>query len=250
MNLRDGVISVRARLGENVAFKWSNENIIADLNESAKRMCSIAQNVNAYFEPALAANAQETWLPTIADTITAVGYYQGQLFQLAPVNENDVKWGGFSGSTPSYFYVRTDTRVLTPQVALGQISYTTIPNQIDPVTVIGTWPVTAEATVLNVWCTIFHPVMRNPIDPCSIPDRFKDAWTAFAIGRGKEKESAYQEADRFFQLHDKGTEEFRQYMMLQRQAVAPPSYGNMTPSFLNRPSSTVLIVGNNPGLTP
>src|SRR5438876_9255449 len=74
INLRDGVLAVRQRIGELQPWFWSDAEIIQELNTSARRMTSAAQSLQsvATFTATKAADGgwnQEYALPLDVDQI-------------------------------------------------------------------------------------------------------------------------------------------------------------------------------------
>jgi hypothetical protein len=254
LNLRDGVLAVRNRLGEIQPEFWSDDEIIQDLNVSARRMCSAAQSLMSFgtFNTSQTEDgsyAQEYILPVDVDQITGASYYSGVLFPLVPVNQNAVQLGGRVSGIPWYFYERKWTKVLTPQLADGTIGMQPFPpNQSNNArTVIGLYPIPDSPLPIYIWYLQFHPDLKFAYDEVQIPDRFKQAWIAYAVARGKEKESAIEEAQYFDAQHEKGTQDFIDYMITNGQEISSPTYSNrQTPPYFLRGASTVLVVTPNP----
>lgn len=252
------MFAVRQKLGEMRPNFWSDTEIVEELNISAQRMCSEAQYLSSFgtFNTKQDKNgewAQEYALPLDVDQITGAGYFSGTLFPLKPLSDNTkVQIGGYCGGIPFYFYIKKNTKVLTPQVSGGEIeSQPMNPNTAqDARCVIGLWPIPQSALPIYIWYLQWHPVMRNPLDECQIPARFKQGWVAYAVARMKEKESAREEADAYDAQHAKYTQEFVEYCVTNGQEISAPQYGpGVGSSVMLRGASTVLVVAQNPGTT-
>lgn len=259
MLLRDGVSQVRVALTELRARYWSDTEIIWYLNQSAKKMCSKAQCLHSFFtfnthiiptdtQPAAGYN-QEYALPIDVDQIEGIAYFSGTVFPILPAPREAVQLGGRVGGIPWYYYMKKNSRTLTPQVAGGQIISMPIDgeNAAQARTIIGLYPVPTSNIPIYIWYTEFHPTLKNPMDIVQIPDMFMEPWMAYAMQKCKEKEGAMADALYWKKMHEEGIEEFTEYMINSEQSVTPPSYTNRPiPPFFLRGSSSVLVVAQTP----
>ena len=252
MYLWQGVLRVRQALNELQPWLFSDDEIVAVLNESARRMCSAAQFLNGFSTFTTTPNFQEYVLPADVDQITMVSYLSGVLFPIAIVPRESIQIGGKVGGIPFWGYVSKQTRVLTPQnnnAGLDQIPLN--PNDGgDSRTVLGLYPIPNGELPVYIHYLMWHPQMVNPEDICQIPDRFMQGWASYAIARMKEKQSAFDEAAYFDAQHDRYMQEFVDYMTTNGQEITAPQYQNrsLSPYFL-KGASTVLVVAQNPSVT-
>jgi hypothetical protein len=231
--LRDGVYQTRIRLGELQPDYWSDEEIIYDLNHAAQDLCSSAGNLTDFRKVPFPEGVQEVALDVAVDQIISVSYYSGQLFQIPALNEAaQVQVANQVTGIPIAWYTKTATRVLSPQGVSGDImpSSLTPSNQTgqDYVTVLGLWPLPIAPYEINLSFVAFHPFVTKPLDPMAVDARFARTWVAYAVARGKEKESAFEEAQYFQAQYDAGKQEFM------------PT--------LARGSSSVIFVDQNPSI--
>ena len=261
MNLRDGVYAVRTKIGEMIPNLWSDDEIIEELNVSARRMCSAAQYLQSFstfsthemvMPDGTTQFAQEYVLPIDVDQIIGAAYFAGTLFPLIPCPRESVQLGGKVGGIPWYFYEKKQTKFLTQQTNNGNIQVTPLsPNSNgDAKTVIGLYPVPQSVLPIYIWYLEWHPNLKNAFDEVQIPDRFKQGWIGYAVARMKEKESAIAESQYWDAIHDKYTQEFVDYMIQNGQEICPPIYSNRPiPPYFLRGANTVLVVAQNPGVT-
>lgn len=255
MNLRDGLIAVRNKIGEIVPQFWSDEDLVADLNVSARRMCSAAQYLQSFatFNTTTDANgnsAQEYILPKDVDQITGAAYYSGVVYPLTPVAREAIQLGGLVQGIPFYFYIKKTTKVLTPQISTGIISQPISGNEGDARTVIGLYPIPNSPLPVYIWYQQWHPDLEHTYDEVQIPDRFKLPWVAYAVARAKEKEDDITSAQYYDSMHERGIQEFIEYQMTNGQEITPPIYSNRpVPPYFLRGANTVLVIAQNPGTT-
>ncbi len=258
MNLREGLIAVRSKIGELVPQFWSDQDLIEDLNVSARRLCSAAQflqsfatfNTSQVTVGGVTSYAQEYVLPVDVDQITGAAFFSGVLYPLTPTPREAVQLGGLVSGLPFYFYVKKQTQTLTHQTSTG---ITLVPlggRTMDSRTVIGLYPIPNTTLPVYIWYQQWHPNLVNMEDECLFPDRFKLPWVAYAVARAKEKESDIVSAQYYDGLHDKGTQEFIEYQMTNGQEITPPIYSNKPiPPYFLRGANTVLVIAQNPGTT-
>jgi hypothetical protein len=251
LNLGDILYQVRNDLGEITPNFWSNSELIYHINTGAKAMCRKAQNLNSGEVVSYAEGQQEAALSVDVDMITYIAYFSGQLFPLAPISENQVKFGGYMTGIPYYFYVKTDTLLMFPQVSGGDMQIQPVPqavqgNNPDPRTVIGLWPIPAMSTQVNFEYIPLHPFVTKPLDPIRIPDEFVDGVVYYAMSRALRKEKAFDEADRYLQLFQNQSDDFMGYSVMQKQVAGTIMYGDNTPPIWARGSSSVIMVNQNP----
>lgn len=190
---------------------------------------------------------QEAALPIEIDEVKACKFFSGQLFDLEFHDWKQLQTGASSGGIPIYYYIKTETRELTPQstdtsdiieVGLG-------PNMpLGDVfrTVLGVWPIPATPTDVHVWYSYFHPWMTDPTDPCSIPSRFLEGWAAYGIAACLEIEKAIPEADRYRAKFEAAKEEYRIYASKQKQGDKPARYGTTGEPWRRSASSSVIFL--------
>jgi hypothetical protein len=249
MNLQDGIVEVRDAIGEPTPFNWQDSTIIGYLNQAAKRMCSAAQWIEEFEEIPVGANVQEGYLTKNVDQILEVGYYSGTFFRLTRGDFRNVKDGSYSGGIPVMFYERKATRTLTPQVSTSNITPVVAPGaSVEGCTAIGVYPVPAAAWSLYVWYIAEHPKMVNYEDPCFVPTQWQDVWTAYAIYKCKEKESAYAECAYFQEKWNDGMAAWVTWAKENGLASGPRIYGGQY-GILGKPSTSVIVVADNPGYT-
>lgn len=257
MQLRDGVLAVRQRIGELEPNFFTDYEIVLELNTAAKDMCSEAQSIQAVEQFTTTQVEDETWaqeyiLPSNVDQVLAVSYFQGALFPLKYANRSDLQVGGYVPGLPQCFYLNTKTQFLSPQIAGGSINVQPMnPNTAQQGNIVlGLWPVPAQETPIYVWYLAFHPEMINPLDWCLIPSRFKKAWTSYAIARMKEKAEALDAAKYYDAQYEEGKLKYIEYMQTNGQELSPPTFSNSPSTYANlRGSSVMLVVAQNPGVS-
>lgn len=250
LTLRDGVYHVRTAIGELQQARWSDAQIIYDLNTAAQEMCSVANLVTGFSNVQYSIEAQEAALPVEVDQIKAVKYYSGQLFDLVPSDFQTLQTGSFTGSIPLYYYIKTATQVLTPQVDSGDIEETDLnpanPQGLDFKTVIGIWPIPQTAGQIHCWYAAYHPVMSKPLDPCAVPRRFIQPWAAYAISRCWRIAQNVDMANDYTALYEKGKEDMRIWAMTHNQVSRPAKYGMQDAPWRQSASSSVILVDQTP----
>jgi len=259
LTLRDGVYWTRTTIGELVQRRWSDAQIIYDLNRSAQDLCSTAQTLTEYCIIPVSNVSQEGPLPVEADQIKAVKYFAGQLYDLEPKDWKDLQSGAFTGSQPIWFYVKTATLQLTPQTIGSNIVETDLlpenPAGNSYQTVVGCWPIPEVTTEgqpspqLQVWYSYFHTLMQEPQSICAVPSRFLETWAAKAISHCLRIEKAYSEADMWESKYQQGKEEYRIWAMTHNQVRRPARYGVNEPPWRNSASSSVILVDQTPLMT-
>jgi hypothetical protein len=250
LTLRDGVFFVRTTIGELEERRWSDAQIIFDLNIAAQEMCSVANELTDYQEIQLPTGIQEGPLDIEVDQIKAVKFFSGQLYVLEPSSWQQLQTGAFTGSIPYWFYTKTATLQLTPQTNSSNIQESdllpNLPAGQNFRTVVGCWPIPATAGVLQVWYSYFHSPMSNPQDVCAIPRKFLQGWASYAIAHCKRIESAYAEAADWTTLYEKEKEEYRVYAMTHKQTARPARYGMILEPWRQSASSSVILVDQTP----
>lgn len=251
------MLAVRQKIGEITPNFFSDQEILDELNVSARRMCSAAQSINSFatFNTQQLPDgnwAQEYALPDDVDLITGAAYFSGSLFPLTPVPRESVQLGGYVPGLPTLFYIKKNSKILTPQIAGGSISG----QAMNPLTtprgkmVVGLYPVPQAALPIYIWFLQWHHNLEDPLDECEVPDRFKIGWVSYAVARMKEKESAFDEAQYYDAQHDKYTQDYVEYQITNGQEISPPSYSNRPlPPYFLRGSNVLVVVAQNPGTT-
>jgi hypothetical protein len=253
LTLGDGVYYVKSEIGEPQQFQWSDYQIVKDLNYAAKEICSIGATLTGFsnLSLGLAGSAtiglQEAFLPSNVDQIKACKYFMGQLFDLDPHDWKSLQTGSIVGSIPRWYYTKTSTKSMTPQVQsttdIEQISRDpTNPEGSNYAQVIGVWPIPPNPSTIHVWYSYFHPFMSNPGDICEIPERFLRGWAAYAIARCKRIENAHSEAADYEMRFEKVCEEYRVYSSTRRQGDKPARYGTIVEPWRQSASSSVVVV--------
>ena len=249
MYLRDGIAFVRNVIGEVTPNIYSDAEIVFHLNNSARRMSSRSQCLQDVIQFTTTAGVQEYILPESIDQLTGVSFFMGYLYPLAPTDRSLVQFGGVAQGVPQEFYTRVATRITASQNQTAGLSITNAGPQVrGPRMVLGLWPIPNSSSPCFLHYVAWHPTMKNPFDLVGIPDRFEEAWCAYAIAQLKAKESSMGEYQMWKQVHDQGTQELCDYMVTQGQEVAPPQFGMRGAPYFLRGANTVLVVTNNPGM--
>lgn len=254
LSLKNGVYLVRRTIGELNPYNWSDEQIVEDLNWAAQHMCTVAQNLTGFKQVVMQntpGGTQEQFLPADLDLIEGVKYFSGQLFDLQYNDWKTLQSGASTGSIPLYYYTKTDARELTPQSnATSDIVEVPIGPQ-SPLgdtyrTIIGVWPIPPQPATLHVWYTYYHRWMNNPTDPVAVPPQYLSNWAAYAIAKCKEIEGDFTAVQYYNQVFEKGVEDFRIYSCKRKQADSPARYGLAGEPWRRNPSSSVIVVDQNP----
>ena len=256
LTLRDGVYHARTLLGEHIPEYWYTQDVINHLNWAAQDMCSEAQCLETLFQTTYPSGTEEVALPTWVDEILGVAVFSGQLFQLSAIDDwSDVQVANRVSGIPVSFYTKMGTTMMSPQGTpaniTGDITPVVIlaaPEQADFRTVLGLWPIPSSSMSTTVWCTRFHRYMQNPQDPVMVPSRFADGWSAYAIARGKEKESMLDEAQYYDGKYQAAKMAMRDYFIGRKQSKTAPSYGGSSMPLFARGSSSVVFLDQQPGL--
>jgi hypothetical protein len=253
LTLADGVYYVRSEIGEPQQYNWADYQIIKDLNYSAKKMCSIGSTLTGFSNLSMSQTGsstiglQEAFLPQNIDQIKAVKFFFGQLFDLEYKDWKELQEGAIVGSIPRWYYIKTSTKSMTPQVTatsdIQQISLDpTVPQGSGYAQVIGVWPIPPNPSQIHVWYSYFHPLMADPDDICEIPERFMEGWAAYAIARCKRIENAHTEAQAYTMQFEKTCEDYRIYASTHRTADKPARYGMNLQPWRQSASSSVVVV--------
>lgn len=250
MNLRDGVIAVRNKLGEGTPWLFTDADIIRDLNLSARGMCSAAQAIRATYTGVTALNPsagsgvyfQEYAMPQDVEMVFSGKIQTGGLWPLdfSQTQQALQQWG-YAAGAPLKAYLRRGV-VLTQQTPAGGEIVMPAPGNAAGIAnwVVGFYPVPAATYNFFIDYVSYHPTMSAPMDLCLIPDtaEFSDAWIAFAVARGKEKEGDLVSADRYLTVYRAGVQAFKDYMLMCQIQVTPPQWGG--DSYLPGPLAAVL----------
>lgn len=235
MNLRDGVVSVRNKLGEMSPWLFSDNDIIRDLNMSARSLCSAAQAMRSCYQGITALNPeagagvyyQEYQLPADVEFPYGGKIKMGIPYPLKFLPQEQLQSTGFASSTPYAAYLRRGI-ILTQMLPDGGMQPQAPINKDGVATwIVGFFPVPSAATPFWIDYVAYHPIMRNPLDPCLIPDMsdYSQAWEAYAVARGKEKEGDLASAQYYDQIHEVGKQKYANYMLSIQTLVTPPMYG-------------------------
>jgi hypothetical protein len=250
VTLRDGVYQVRTAIGELQPKRWSDAQIIYDLNTAAQEMCAEANFLTGFSNIPLAAGIQEGPLPVELDQIKSCKFFAGQLYDLAPNDWGTLQTGAFTGSIPLWFYTKTGSQQLTPQTIGSDITEIDLnplnPQGADYYTILGVWPIPQVAGQIHVWYSYFHKVMSTPLSPCAIPRKFLKGWAAYAIARCWQIMNAYNQAAYYEQIYQTQKEEFRIWASTHNQLVRPGRYGALEEPWRQSASSSVILVDQTP----
>ena len=256
LSLRDGVYQARTLLGEQIPNYWYTNDLIYHLNWAAQDLCSEAQCLETLFQTTYPGGTEEVALPVWVDKVLGVAVFSGQLFQLQALDDySDAQVASRVGNIPQLFYTKIGVNVMSPQgtpsnptgniVAVPVLSR---PEATDNTTVLGLWPFPGADMPVSIWCTRSHPWVDTPEAPVLIPSRFAMTWIAYAVARGKEKESMLDEAQYWQAKYDAGRQELVNYFIMRKQSKTGPSYGGRAWPTLARGSSSVIFIDSNPGL--
>lgn len=251
MQLRDGILAVRDALGEMTPNFWSNAKIIADLNRSARKLCSAGQFLNStYTVPGGATPGQQEYeLPDDCETVLGVSVWSGALFQLKPMGrQQSAQVGGPVLSIPARFYTRRGSLQMSPQGISGQRVITNVQGLARLRMIIGLYPTPLSAYPMWVDYIPYHPTLKNFLDECLVPDQFCDAWYSYAIAQGKIKQGSLDEAQAAMEVYNAGLAEFKAWQENEGQEAGPPMYGEIDHDLSSYPASTVIVVDQNPGI--
>jgi len=260
-SVADALIDVRIKIGELQpgSGKWSDQMICHYLTRSARRMCAAAQYLNGFVELAFnptsaTASYQEAALPDDCDSVDYVKWFQGSLFDLKRLSARQSKTGYKVSSIPTHYYTFTDATQFTPQGPSGTITPSPVQSGTNlqaraGKTILGLFPPPSAGGNAHVWYVAFHPRLdpQRLEDQILIPDMFFDAFTAYAVARCKEAESAYDEVAIFDQLHQKGIADFTEWATAQQALGEGPQWGTQSQVAFHE-SSSVVVIGTNPSI--
>jgi hypothetical protein len=239
MNLRDGVVGVRNKLGEGAAWLFDTNDIIRDLNTSARGMCSEAQALRetyagiTTYNPVLKVWNQEYAMPDDCEFPYDGKIKLGGLWPLIFKPQAQLQTGAYVSSIPIAAYLRRGIQK-TQQVPDSQGQEAVVPT-VPPTGRaywwVGFWPVPSQAVNFWIEYVALHPQMTDPMSPCLIPEAsyngvdFRQAWEAYAVARGKEKEGDLLSAQYYDEIHAKGKLAFKDYLSVTQAQAVPPMYG-------------------------
>ena len=251
--LKDIMYEARLELGEPNAFNWADIQLIHYANSVVKEISSTGGALTKYQSVTLqnvtneTEGLQETALDVEIDKVKSCKYFNGYLYDLEFHEWKTLQTGAITGSIPIYYYLKTSTKDLTPQVAAtSNIQQIAIPpnTPFGTVyrTVIGCWPIPPQPAQLQVWYSYFHDYMLDPTDPCEIPQRFLRAITYGIMERALRTEKAHDEANEYKQMYEKYLDEYRIYCSRQRNADKPARYGTVTEPWRRNASSSIIVI--------
>lgn len=243
MNLRDGVLAVRERIGEGNPWLYSNERIISDLNRSANTLLDRAQANQATYRgltkaPVLDAQGvsvgqQEYELPLDFASMIQCKIQIGCLYPVTFMSQGDLQVGPYVASLPLTAYLRRGTLLTTqtPSVNNNGGGEEIQPPSIEagpPRWIIGFYPIPTQVYQFFVDYYSFHPVMKEPEDLCLLPDGtdFFEAWIAYPLANCRQKagdDAGYQAC---MATHYAGVPLLSQYMLDKQWQANPPQYGD------------------------
>lgn len=187
-------------------------------------MCSLCQLLVATKQISSVQGQQEYALPDDLDEVENVVFWNGTLLRNIPVSQAQVQNGCQTQGIPVAFYLRFMTMQFMNQGANSDIAITEInPGARKPKRVIGLFPI-PSMTGQNITVTYYqrHYPLQQSLDEFAIPDEFMRGVVAYAQAKGKEKESAYQEADKFMATFKDYSQRLSEKWQNQGQEVAFP----------------------------
>lgn len=257
--LRDIVFDIRELLGEQIPNFWNPVTIIADINEALNDVCSYCQNLETIIQfpwptvPGSTILAQEAMLPVGLDNIIWCGYFSGQFFQLNPLADDSVLVANRVQGIPVGFYTRTDTQQILTQGGgnnTGDMQITSanpFPGMSsDYFTALGFWPIPNQQLNTTIMATRFHPAVKDPLDRCGIPLRFKQSVVSFVMEKALRKQRAHDEANIYQAKYEKVREQMNNYYITNKQLKGGPEYGGTLWPTLARGSSSVIFIDQSP----
>lgn len=184
---------------------WTDDEIISWLNEGAQLMCSLAQLLVGAVQIDSTQNVQEYVLPEDCDEVDAVSYNNGTLLRMGLTQQNRAQVSNRVTGTPTRFYMRIGTFQFMNHGGPGassssEIALSNIPQGPGrkPRKVLGLYPIpSASGQTITVIYYQKHYQMLQDNDEPAVPEEFQRGWLDFAIAKGKTKESAYAESDKF-----------------------------------------------------
>lgn len=251
LTLKDAHYYTRQMLRELKPRRWSNNFVNFVLNARAADFCLPAGSTTWFINVPLGQGVfgQEGPLPIDLDAVKSAKFFSGQLYPLEFKDWDELQTGAYTGSIPYWYYIKTDTKQLTPQVAGSDIQVTDLSPSISPGAtfqqVIGVWPIPAAAGQIHVWYSGYHPQLNEPSSQSPIPRAFLMGWAAGAIADCLRNESAFAEADKWETFYTQKKEEYRVYCQRQKQITTPATYGKSQMPWRDSASSSIILVDQN-----
>ncbi len=201
MNLQEMMLEVRSALDDDGTTElWSDDEVKRWLNQALRIMCSVAQPLQSHHRFLTVLGQQEYVLPDSVIRIFGVQYNDGIVRTLTPRDTLTAQDGAYATGVPDYFYLRNRT--------LNTVTHTSTDLAVAPVDpnkpqkaamVLGLDPIPATSNIpviVNHFSR--HQLLIMPADCPNLPEEFHDGLCAYAIAKGKEKESSYLEANQIF----------------------------------------------------
>lgn len=236
MLLRDGVVGVRNKLGEGKAWLFDTNDIVRDLNTSARALCSEAQALReTYFGVTKYDANLKAWLQEYPMPDDCEFPYEGKLQvggQMVPLRfKQQGYWQqSYAAGQPFGAYLRRGLQRTQQIAGGGEVALDQIPATGKVNWWVGFFPVPAAAYNFFIEYVMAHPQMTQPLDQCLIPEAsfdgvdFRQAWEAYATARGKEKEGDLASAQYYDLIHSNGKKAFRDYLSVVQMTITPPVY--------------------------
>ena len=253
MQLRDGVLEFRNRVGEGNPWLYDDYDIVRWLNLSARNLVSKAQYLRDTYQGATIVGQQEYAMPLDLDQMIQGKILIGVLMPIQFGNQEDLQIGAYVSALPLAGYirhglVRTGVTSDGSEVIYGPPDTTGVPRWW-----VGFYPVPAAIYSFYIDYYRFHPNMENPLDYVILPDTadFMDAWVSYAVAKGMEKSGDMQSAQYYMAQHQAGIQMLKDYVCQANFQINPPQYGgsvgnpmfNRGPSVLILPTTTPTIGG-------
>lgn len=232
MNLAQMRLEVRRALDELTADFWTDNEINDWLNEGVRTMCQIAQPLQyihqftTQLRPGSTTEyAQEYALPEDIDEVYGVSLLSsGALYELMLGDSRRIQLGTKISGTPDQYYIRYLAKQKADHVSTGGLSLSDVirddSTAVRPI--LGLFPVPNSALTVNVCYYSKHFIMTANNDVCAIPYEFQRGPICFAIAKGKEKDAAFAEADRYMDQFQQYASNLRDKMIHRGQQVAFP----------------------------
>jgi hypothetical protein len=227
MNLREMILEVRSAIDDQSARMWTDTEITRWLNQAVRIMCSTALPLQAVYSTTTTASIQEYVLPEDVVRVYSVGFYNGIVYWLRPADFAQAQPGTLITGIPSSFYLKNRTTQLAPQTSTGITpAAQDANNPTAPRIILGLLPVPSSASTLLVYYFSRHTLLNVDTQEPQIPEEFHDGICAYAIGKAKEKDLAYEEGQLFLQRFRDHTEALKNSTFLDGQDLAFPHVTN------------------------
>jgi hypothetical protein len=226
MQLNQALAQVRVVLNEATPRFWTDNEIVAWLNEAATLMCSEAKCLTNYYQTPTVAQQQEYPLPEDVDEVACVWYSQGTILLIKPLEEALLKAGAKAVGLPLWCYFRIGALNFANVTGTADITVTPINTQRrKPPMVIGLYPIPANDNVMTVQYYARHYTVglnNNMTDEFAIPDEYMRGVIAYAAALGKAKEQAVAEFEKQMGIFKEFKDRFVEKMGNNGQLIDNP----------------------------